>query len=112
MFALSGPPPPRECITFTFAGTNPGQKLQYQVLPGDTNLDGIVSTQDLLFLVQQLTEGTANLPENFARYNINRSQEVGGNHVNTQDLLRLVQLLNGTNATQAFNGATVAECPG
>jgi hypothetical protein len=31
--------------------------------------------------------------------------------VNTQDLLRLVQLLNGTNATQAFNGATVAPCP-
>ncbi|HEY3243797.1 MAG TPA: hypothetical protein VGM03_10640, partial [Phycisphaerae bacterium] len=108
---LSSPPPVRECITFTFAGTNQGQKLQYQVLPGDTNLDGIVSTQDLLFLVQRISDGTANLPENFARFNINRSQETGGNHVNTQDLLRLVQLLNGTNATQAFNGATVADCP-
>ncbi|HEY3246543.1 MAG TPA: hypothetical protein VGM03_24625 [Phycisphaerae bacterium] len=108
---LSAPPPPRECVTFTFAGTNAGQKLQYQVLPGDTNLDGIVSTQDLLFLVQRINDGTANLAINLARYNINRSQEAAGPHVNTQDLLRLVQLLNGTNATQAFNGATVAACP-
>jgi hypothetical protein len=108
---LSAPPPPRECITLTFAGAAAGQKLQYQVLPGDTNLDGVVSTQDLLFLVQRINDGTANLPVNYARFNINRSQEVGGSHVTTQDLLRLVQLLNGTNATQAFNGATVAPCP-
>jgi hypothetical protein len=45
-----------------------------------------------------------------ARYNINRRNQAGGNVVNTQDLLRLVQLLNGTNATQVFNGATVAAC--
>ncbi|HEY3243906.1 MAG TPA: hypothetical protein VGM03_11195 [Phycisphaerae bacterium] len=28
-----------------------------------------------------------------------------------QDLLRLVQTLNGVNTTQVFNGATVAACP-
>jgi hypothetical protein len=111
MITLSAPPPPRECIAFTFAGTYPGQKLEYQVLPGDTNLDGNVSTQDLLWLVQRINDGTANLPGNRARYNINRSNEAGGIVVNTQDLLRLVQLLNGTNATQVFNGATVAGCP-
>jgi hypothetical protein len=31
--------------------------------------------------------------------------------VNAQDFLREVQLLNGTSATQVFNGATVAACP-
>ncbi|HEY3244726.1 MAG TPA: hypothetical protein VGM03_15405 [Phycisphaerae bacterium] len=109
--SLSAPPPPRECITFTFAGTLAGQKLQYQVLPGDTNLDGNVSTQDLLFLVQSINNGMANVAGNRARFNINRSNETGGVVVNTQDLLRLVQLLNGTQATQVFNGATVAVCP-
>jgi hypothetical protein len=108
---LSAPPPPRECITFTFAGTNAGQKLQYQVLPGDTNLDATVSTQDLLFLVQSVNSGAANLPENRARFNINRSNEPGGMVVTTQDFLREIQLLNGTSATQPFNGATVASCP-
>jgi hypothetical protein len=53
----------------------------------------------------------ANLPANLARFNINRSSEAGGNHVNTQDFLREIQLLNGTNATHVFNGATVAACP-
>jgi hypothetical protein len=111
MISLSAPPPPRECITFTFEGTTPGQKLQYQVLPGDTSLDNSVSTQDLLFLVQNINNGMANVAANRARFNINRSSEVGGVVVNTQDLLRLVQLLNGAQATQVFNGATVAACP-
>ncbi|HEY3244107.1 MAG TPA: hypothetical protein VGM03_12235 [Phycisphaerae bacterium] len=107
--SLSGPPPPRECITFTFGHTP--EKLQYQVLPGDTNMDGQVNTQDLLWLVQRVNDGTANLPANRARYNINRSNDATGPVVNTQDVLRLLQLLNGTNATQPFNGATVAPCP-
>jgi hypothetical protein len=106
LISLSAPPPPRECITIVFAGTNPGQKLQYQVLPGDTNLDGTTNLQDLLWLVQRLNDGTANVAGNLARYDIDRSGSV-----NTQDLLRLIHLLNGTNATQAFNGATVAPCP-
>ncbi|HEY3242460.1 MAG TPA: hypothetical protein VGM03_03835 [Phycisphaerae bacterium] len=109
MISLSAPPPPRECITFTFPGTNAGQKLQYQVLPGDVNLDGTSNTVDLLALVQALNNGSANLIGNLARYNIDRS--AGGSPVNTSDLLRLVQLLNGTQATQVFNGATVAGCP-
>ncbi|HEY3242472.1 MAG TPA: hypothetical protein VGM03_03895, partial [Phycisphaerae bacterium] len=108
--SLSNPPPPRECITFTFAGTAPGQKLQYQVLPGDLDLNSAANTLDLLALVQHLNDGTANLPANQARYNVDRSSG-SGNQVNTIDLLRLVQLLNGTSATQAFNGTTVAACP-
>jgi hypothetical protein len=107
--SLSGPPPPRECITFTFEHTP--EKLQYQVLPGDTNMDGQANTQDLLWLVQRVNDGTASLPANRPRYNINRSSETTGPVVNAQDFLRLIQLLNGMNATQAFNGATVATCP-
>jgi hypothetical protein len=107
--SLSGPIPPRQCATFIFPGTVPGQKLQYQSLPGDTNLDGSVNTLDLLGLVQAINSGAANLPVNLARYNIDRN--TGTMPVNTQDLLRVVQLLNGVNTTQAFNGATVATCP-
>jgi hypothetical protein len=107
---LSGPLPVLQCTTFTFAGTAPGQKLQYKVLPGDVNLDGNVNTQDLNFFYARLNDGTANLPANWARYNIDRSH-LSDQPVNTQDGLRLVQLLNGTNATQAFNGATAAACP-
>jgi hypothetical protein len=59
--------------------------------------------------VQRLNDGTANLPGNYARYNLNRSGE--SPPVNTADLLRLVQLLNGVNTTQVFNGASVAACP-
>ncbi len=36
----------------------------------------------------------------------------GSDSTNTQDLLRLVQLLNGVNTTQSFNGAGVTACPG
>jgi hypothetical protein len=106
---LSGVIPPMHCTTLTFAGTNAGQKLQYQFLPGDDDLNGGVNTVDLLSLVQALNNGTANQAANFARYNINRSTE--SPPVNTSDLLRLVQLLNGVNTTQVFNGATVAACP-
>jgi hypothetical protein len=107
--ALSGVIPPTHCTTLTFAGTVAGEKLQYQSLPGDTNLDGSVNTLDLLALVQAINSGTANLPSNLARYNIDRNS--GTMPVNTQDLLRVVQLLNGVNTTQAFNGATVTACP-
>ncbi|HEY3241744.1 MAG TPA: hypothetical protein VGM03_00190, partial [Phycisphaerae bacterium] len=96
---LSGVIPPTHCTTLTFAGTNAGQKLQYQFLPADTDLNAAVNTQDLLTLVQRLNDGTANQPGNLARYNIDRSTGPG-NQVNTSDLLRLVQLLNGVNTTQ------------
>jgi hypothetical protein len=108
MIQLTAPPPPRECTTFTFAGTAPGQKLQYQSLPGDVNLDGAPNPLDLLWLVQRLNDGTANVPANLARYNVDRSS--GASPVNVGDLLRIVQLLNGVNTTQVFNGATVAPC--
>jgi hypothetical protein len=74
-------------------------------------MDGQVNTQDLLWLVQRVNEVTANLPANRPRYNINRGSESVGPVVNGQDFLRLIQLLNGMNATQTFNGATVATCP-
>jgi hypothetical protein len=109
VITLSGAIPPRECTTFTFAGTNAGQKLQYQSLPGDLNLDGTSNTQDLLSLVQAINNGSANQLTNWARYNVDRSTQAT-TRVNTQDLLREVQLLNGINTTQAFNGATVAPC--
>jgi hypothetical protein len=107
---LSGVIPPLRCTTLTFAGTSTGQKLQYQSLPGDVDLDGSSSTLDLLALTQRINDGSGNQPVNLARYNIDRSTG-GGNQVNTLDLLRLVQLLNGVNTTQAFSGATVAACP-
>jgi hypothetical protein len=106
---LSAALPVRECVTFTFAGTNAGQKLQYQRLPGDVNLDGASNTSDLLGLVQALNNGAANQAANLARYNVDRSS--GATPVNTSDLLRLVQLLNGVGTTQVFSGATVAACP-
>ncbi|HEY3242418.1 MAG TPA: hypothetical protein VGM03_03620 [Phycisphaerae bacterium] len=109
LITLSAVIPPTRCTTLTFAGTAPGQKLQYQFLPGDANLDGSDNTLDLLALVQALNNGTANIAGNFARFNINRSTE--SPPVNTTDLLRLVQLLNGVGTTQVFNGATVAACP-
>ncbi len=107
---LSGPIPPGQCTTLTFASTAPGTKLQYQSLPGDVSLSGMTNTQDLLALIQALNNGAANLAENLARYNVNRSAGVP-NPVNTQDLLRLVQLLNGTSTTQIFNGVGIAACP-
>jgi hypothetical protein len=108
---LSGVIPPLHCTTLKFAGTAAGQELQYQFLPGDVTLDGTSNTQDLLALVTAINSGAASMMSNLPRYNINRSSEAGGIVVNTQDLLRLVQLLNGVNTTQSFNGATVAACP-
>ncbi|HEY3245300.1 MAG TPA: hypothetical protein VGM03_18315, partial [Phycisphaerae bacterium] len=99
---LSSPIPPTQCTTLTFTGLAPDQKLQYRALPGDTNMDGTVNTQDLLALVQAVNNGLANISGNRPRYNINRSNEAGGIVVNTQDFLREVQLLNGINTTQVF----------
>jgi hypothetical protein len=103
---LSGVIPALQCTTITFMGTSPGQKLQYRSHPANTNLDAFSNTQDVLAIVAALNSGAANLPDNLARYNVDRA---GG--VNTQDILREVQLLNGTNTTQVFNGATAAACP-
>ncbi len=103
---LTGPPPPRECITLTFSGTSAGQKLQYRVLPGNADLNGASNTQDLLDLVRALNNGSATVAANAFRYDMNRSGAV-----NTQDLLRIVQLLNGALTTQPFNLASVATCP-
>ncbi len=107
--ALSGPIPPGQCTTLMFAGTAAGSKLQYQSQPGNVSMDALTNTQDLLALIQALNDGSANVPANLARYNLNRS--AGTNPVNTQDLLRLIQLLNGINTTESFNGAGVAACP-
>ncbi|HEY3245463.1 MAG TPA: hypothetical protein VGM03_19140, partial [Phycisphaerae bacterium] len=106
LISLSGAIPPLQCTTLTFAGTAPGERLQFRSQPGNVNLDPATNTQDLLSLVQALNDDTANLPENLARYNIDRL-----GMVNTQDLLRLVQLLNGVHTTHAFNGTMVDACP-
>ncbi len=107
--SLSHPIPARECTTLTFLGVDPEQRIQYRSLPGDSNLGGQTNTQDLLTLVSDLNSGAALNPNNYARYNINRS--TGVNPVNTQDLLRMIQLLNGVLTTQVFNQASVAVCP-
>ncbi|HEY3242945.1 MAG TPA: VCBS repeat-containing protein, partial [Phycisphaerae bacterium] len=98
---LSGVIPAAACTSITFAGAGPGQNLRYQSLPGDVNMTGGSDTIDLVELVTALGNGQANLPANLARYNVDRSHEPG-NPVNTVDLLRLVQLLNGINSTQVF----------
>ncbi len=101
--------PPGECTTITFAGTNAGQKLQYRSQPGNVSLGGGTNTQDLLAMISALNNGSANTPQNWARYNVDRNTSVMP--VNTQDILRIIQLLNGINTTQSFNGASVAACP-
>ncbi|HEY3242669.1 MAG TPA: hypothetical protein VGM03_04885, partial [Phycisphaerae bacterium] len=96
--------PPLGCTTLTFTG---GQRIQYRSRPGDPNLDGSANTADLLAIVTAINNGTANMPGNLGRYNIDRT---GG--VNTQDLLREVQLLNGVNTTNVFATAGPADaCP-
>ncbi len=110
LIALDKPIPPGECTNLTFAGAALGQALQYRSLAGDVTLNGITNTQDLLGLVAAINNGSANDPANLARYNLNRSVGAGA-QVNTQDLLRLIQLLNGVNTTQSFNGVSVADCP-
>ncbi|HEY3243963.1 MAG TPA: hypothetical protein VGM03_11500 [Phycisphaerae bacterium] len=111
LITLTSAIPPLSCATISFSGSAAGQKLQYRSNPGNVNLDNFgANTQDLAFLVARINDGTANLPQNIARYNINRSA-LQPPHVNTQDLLRLVQLLNGINTTQVFNGAIAATCP-
>jgi hypothetical protein len=69
------------------------------------------SVSDTRQELRRCSQHTARRPGRFnlARYNIDGSS--GASPVNTTDLLRLVQLLNGAQATQVFNGATVAACP-
>ncbi|HEY3241794.1 MAG TPA: hypothetical protein VGM03_00455, partial [Phycisphaerae bacterium] len=107
MISLSQAIPPSQCTTLQFAATP--ARLQYRYAPGDVNQDGVANTQDLLEEVQRLNDLTANDPANRARYNVNRS--LAPDNVNTTDLLRIVQLLNGVNTTQVFNGVPVAACP-
>ncbi|HEY3243860.1 MAG TPA: hypothetical protein VGM03_10965 [Phycisphaerae bacterium] len=100
---LSGAIPPLGCTTLTFWNA---QRVQYRSHPANSSMDSASNTQDLLALVVALNNGSANLAGNLARYNVDRMHGV-----NTLDLLRLVQLLNGTNTTQVFSGATVDACP-
>jgi hypothetical protein len=109
-FHLTSPIPPGGCTTLTLHATQRVERLRYEFMPGDVTMDGTANTQDLLALVQAMRNGVANLPANLPRYNINRSTGPG-EPVNTQDLLRLVQLLNGINTTQVWNGAALVPCP-
>ncbi len=81
-------------------------KRPYPSQPGNVNLDAATNSQDLLALIEAINREP---PATLARYNIKPS--IGANPVNTQDLFRLIQLLNGINTIQAFIGAAVAECP-
>jgi hypothetical protein len=106
LISLSGPIPAGGCATLTFTTAAPGQALRYEYLPGDSTMDGFANTLDPPAIVQAIESGEANQPVNLARYDINRT-----GIVNTTDLLRLVQLLNGVNTTQVWNGASVVPCP-
>ncbi len=101
---LSGPIPPKHCTSITFDDVK--KRVQYQVLPGDVDLNGISNTQDLMALNNALNAGIANDPANRARYDIDRNGVA-----NTLDLLRLNQLLNGQGTTEIWNQKTVAACP-
>jgi hypothetical protein len=103
---LSNAIPPGECTTIEFTGTVAGQRLQYQSLPGDVDMNGVTNHQDLLALIAAMNNGSANQFANLPRYNINRTGPIDG-----QDIARLVQLLNGVQSPQAFNGIGVAACP-
>jgi hypothetical protein len=100
--ALSGPIPPGHTTVLVFPQASVGQVLMYESLPGDVSMNGTVSSGDLLELLGAMNSGAANLPQNLPRYDIDRSGSVS-----TTDLLRLVQLLNGINTSQAWNGATL-----
>ncbi len=104
--ALSNVIPPLHCTTISFVGAKftSGQQLQYRFSPGNVDLSSTSNTLDLLNLILALNNGAASA--NPARYNVNR---LGA--VNTQDLLRVIQLLNGVLTTQAFNQQNVASCP-
>ncbi|HEY3242130.1 MAG TPA: dockerin type I domain-containing protein, partial [Phycisphaerae bacterium] len=64
------------------------------------------NTLDLLACVSEINTcvaaGTCGQPAVLAQYDVNRD----GN-VNTLDLLRIVQLLNGTNTQNAWNGVSL-----
>ncbi|HEY3243754.1 MAG TPA: dockerin type I domain-containing protein [Phycisphaerae bacterium] len=102
--------PTRECSTITFnAGNIAGQKVQYQYLPGDVDLNGTTNTGDLSALTRARNNPditTGNPGPNLAHYDINRDGVI-----DDADVTRLLQLLNGTNTTEVWNGKTVANCP-
>jgi hypothetical protein len=104
---LTGPIPPGGRTELTFMTAAPGQVLSYDYLPADVKMDAVSTTDDLHALNQALSDGSANLPENLARYDIDRSGSA-----NTRDYLRAAQLLNGTGTTQVWNGARVVQCGG
>lgn len=79
-------------------------------LPGDANGDGIVEMQDLQALLGQLrmcaAAGTCSAPAALTSADMNRDGTV-----NTQDLLRLVQLLNGVQTQNAWKGVSLPALP-
>jgi hypothetical protein len=109
VLTLSSVIPPRECTTITFAGTAPGEKVQYQFLAGNASLGGaggtIVSPQDITTLISALSSGNANSGNNPLRFNIDRVGAAAA-PVTSADVTRLIALVNG-----GFNGATAATCP-
>ncbi|HEY3244409.1 MAG TPA: FG-GAP-like repeat-containing protein [Phycisphaerae bacterium] len=79
-------------------------------LPGDSDGNSTVNTQDLLSLIGKLnvcaSAGTCATPAVVAGGDMNRDGTV-----NTQDLLRLVQLLNGTDTQNVWNGVVLPPQP-
>ncbi len=100
--SLSGAIPPGGCTRIRF-GPASDVVLEYESLPGDVNWDGISNAQDADAIRLAIYNGQAAADP--ARYDINRDGSA-----NTQDYLRLLQLLAGTNTTQAWNGVGLVGC--
>ncbi|HEY3243264.1 MAG TPA: FG-GAP-like repeat-containing protein [Phycisphaerae bacterium] len=79
-------------------------------LPADVNADSTANTADILAGVNGLNTcaaaGTCSSPEVLAQYDVNRD-----NTVSTLDLLRTVQLLNGVNTQNVWNGVSLPAQP-
>ncbi len=113
---LSTPIKPGAWNTFTanvedLAGNALGPNaLDLGFLPGDATGTGSVNTQDILGTIAGInactSAGTCGTPAVLAQYDMDRNGVM-----NTQDLLRLIQLLNGVNTQNAWNGVTLPPQP-
>ncbi|MEK6676058.1 MAG: hypothetical protein AABZ47_10450 [Planctomycetota bacterium] len=95
---LSGPIAPVARTTFTH--TPSGAHVRLNNLPGDVNGDGITTPADVEALIELIYTGTENLPP--WSTDLDRSGSL-----NLVDIIRGVDILNGADALDAYNGAAL-----